>query len=186
LPARADNLAFIYPRHRCPMNLTANALSLVALAQLAPSPTASPAVTEPRVLAPPPAPPAPPRPGTPAYDQERAYRAGRLRETCISERGIRTIMESQDQSRAVAVASGEGRSIEQELGQAAHADPLDLDRLERALASRAAYQAAQQARRDREAISMLRRLSPEDRAIHARQLTPMMVFPLRQPCSSRP
>jgi hypothetical protein len=168
------------------MNLTAKALSLVWLAQLAPSVPVARTAPAPRVLAPSPAPPAPPRSGTWVSERDRAYRADRLRQKCLSERGIRLILDSQDQSTAEAVArsSVDERPIYQELGEAANAVPLDLQRLERALASRAAYQAAQQERFNREAIALLRRLSPGDRAIYAEELSPMRAYPARQPCPS--
>ena len=120
----------------------------------------------------------------PGYEQERAYRADRLREACLSEDAIRLIVDSQDRSRAAALASTEWRGIDEELAQAAHADPLDLGRLERALALRAQYQADQQARRDREAIALLRRLPPRDRAIYSRHLSVMSVFPPPPRCTT--
>jgi len=160
-------------------------LSLVVLAQLAPSSHTAQSAPARRVLTPPPAPPLPPGPGMRGYEEIRARRADQLRELCISDQGIRTIMDSDERARSAGMASiEEGHSINQELGEAANADPVDVERLGRALAARSAYQAAQAERRDREAVSLLRQLSPQDRAIYALQFTLMRAYPLRPPCRS--
>ena len=170
------------------MSLFVLTAAAIALAQPAPSArgTAPATSATPRVV-PPPAPPAPPVPGSRTHAQQRAERERRLSEACLSERGIRAILESEDRSQAAALRlRDEGRAIEEELGNAAHAAPLDLDRLERALAARTRYQADWQLRRDSERIALLRRLSPEDRAIFARDFTAMMVFPPPRRCLSSP
>lgn len=149
----------------------------------APGPPGSP---PPRIF-PPPAPPGPPLPGSPGEEQQRAAAAARWRAECVSERGIRTILDHQDQVRGAAQPFRDvGRAVAEEVGQAALTVPVDLVRLERALAANAEYQAAQHARRNRDEIVLLRRLSPEDRAIYARSLTGFATYPPARRCPSEP
>jgi hypothetical protein len=75
------------------------------------------------------------------------------------------------------------RAIDREQSEAANAVPLDLDRLERALAERERDQSARRALWDRQTIALLRRLSPHDRAIHARRHSLMMAWPPPPTCA---
>jgi len=106
-----------------------------------------------------------------------------LRQSCLSEPGIRTVIEAQDRARAAALALPDQRGIDRELSEAANAVPVDLDRLERALAARERDQSARRTLWDRETIALLRRLSPGDRGIHARRLSPMTAWPPPPSCA---
>ncbi|HEX8225634.1 MAG TPA: hypothetical protein VF605_17625 [Allosphingosinicella sp.] len=164
------------------MSLAVLLLPLLALAS--PSPQSGPAAAaRPPRLLPSPAPAAPPRPGTAGYAQEREFRERRLRESCLSEPGIRTVIEAQDRWRTAVPALPDQRELDRELSEAANAVPVDLGRLERALAARRHDQEARRASWDRETIALLRRLSPDDRGIHARGLSPMTAWPPPPTCA---
>jgi hypothetical protein len=81
------------------------------------------------------------------------------------------------------LAHPDQRGVDRELSEAANAVPVDLDRLERALAARERDQAARRAWWDRETLALLRRLSPDDRRIHARRLSPLTAWPPPLPCA---
>jgi hypothetical protein len=167
-------------------------IALSAILSLAPSiaagQAAEPATAPPAArIVPPPAPPPPPAPGSPAFARQQADRAERLRLDCLSERGIRIILEHEAASQAAARAGrDESVAVSRELAEAALTVPVDLDRLERALAADAALQSAHQARRSRDALALLRRLSPGDRAIYARNLTAMRMYPPQRTCLPDP
>lgn len=77
------------------------------------------------------------------------------------------------------------RAVRQELGEAALTAPIDLARLERALAADAAAQADFCAGLNASSMAVMRLLSPSDRAIFARRLT--VVSPASPPraCEGR-
>ena len=164
------------------MSLAVLVLPLLALASPSPQSGSAAAARPPRLL-PAPAPSAPPRPGTAGYAHERETRERRLRQSCLSEPGIRTVIEAVDRRRVAMLALPDQREVDRELSEAANAAPVDLDRLERALAARERDQIARRALWDRETVALLRRLSPDDRAIHARQLSPMTAWPPPPSCA---
>lgn len=106
-----------------------------------------------------------------------------MRETCLSEPGIRTVIEAEERRRTAMLALPDQQGINRELSEAATAVPVDLDRLERALAAREHDQTTRRTLWDRDTIALLRRLSPDDRVIHARQLSPMTIWPPPPTCA---
>jgi hypothetical protein len=136
---------------------------------------------------PPPAPPGPSRPGTQAFRIERDAYAATLRSNCVSEPGIAILIESWERNRAAAIASvPEGRAVAQELAEAALTMPIDMDRLERALAADHRFQQERAAERLGDRIATLRALSPADRILYGRRLTAMQPRTPARLCSSLP
>jgi uncharacterized membrane protein len=92
----------------------------------------------------------------------------------MSEAGMRVVIEGWTRNRAESgVASARWRAIEREKADAVYARPIDMERLAAALSADAEDEAERTRRRIEAGIAVLRRLSPEDRAIHARGFTTM-------------
>lgn len=123
---------------------------------------------------PPPVPPAPPAPGTAWFDRARADYIDKLRRSCLSEKGVTIAVEHWTRWHAAGDQRlGRERAVRQELGEAALTAPVDLVRLERALAADAAAQAEFRTALNENSMTVMRLLSPSDRAIFARRLTVM-------------
>ncbi len=147
---------------------------LVILAQLAPAPALPPVAdaSARSAFVPPPAPPPPPQPGTPEFARERTAQERRLREQCYSEAGVKLLIEHWTRQRAMPPETwAADRAAEIEVAEAAFAQPVDIDRLERAIRARAALRAERDAQRESERFELLRALSAADRAIYAREVT---------------
>lgn len=102
--------------------------------------------------------------------------ADRLRRECLSEAGIALIVADalrRNEPRAMAERRARSMAIEQELGAASFADPLDLDRLARAKTAYDANQNESRMQSTRDEIALIRRLSSADRTIFARRFTVM-------------
>lgn len=121
---------------------------------------------------PPPAPPAAAAPGTAIFQRQQQQLENQLRQSCLSEDGIRIAMEHwarlQDRTTERVKLSDQ---LQRDIATAAYATPVDLQALEAALTAQAEAQIAQEQIRLEDAIQLLRRLSPEDRAIYARRHT---------------
>jgi hypothetical protein len=136
---------------------------------------------------PPPSPPGLPRPGTEWFDRERANYIERLRRDCMSERGIAIAVESWARWHATSDArTRREHAARQELGEAALTAPIDLERLERALAADADNQLQWRREHNANAMAVMRRLSPADRVVYARRLTVMMPAVAPRTCPARP
>lgn len=89
----------------------------------------------------------------------------------MSEAGIAIAVKGWSESQAAARAEvADNDKIQRELGEAAYTAPIDINRLDRAAQARNAHQAEQSAEWTRRNIATLRKLSPEDRIIFARDL----------------
>lgn len=119
-------------------------------------------------------PPMPPPPNPVWIAEARDRHAESLRSKCLSERGVAAVIEIWWQFRMPDPARLQReRDLRQELGLAAYTDPVDLPRLERALAASEAFQAEHRDRAVADNIQILRRLAGADRVIYARSLTVM-------------
>jgi hypothetical protein len=95
-----------------------------------------------------------------------------LRSACLSNAGIEIAMRSWSKRVDAGLAdTTEYKAIEQEVGDAAHASPVDLVRLEKALQARDELAVRRQVSRHEEVMEVLKQLSPSDRAIYARRLS---------------
>ncbi|HEX8580517.1 MAG TPA: hypothetical protein VF655_13110 [Allosphingosinicella sp.] len=123
---------------------------------------------------PPPAPPAPPQPGTEAFDSQMDNYRAELRADCMTEAGIEAAVRYRVlQVRKSAAESPKHQAATREVAEAALTPPIDVDRLERAMAEQARVRNESAAAYDVNALSLLRALSPADRIIFARRLTIM-------------
>ncbi|HEY6815585.1 MAG TPA: hypothetical protein VI168_08605 [Croceibacterium sp.] len=148
-------------------------IPLVVLAQVA-APPALPPLPEARirVFVPPPVPPPPPAVASEEYERQRASHERRLREECYSAAGIKLHMEHWERTRIVPPEERvRSQAAEVELAEAAYAEPLDIDRLERAQRAKTLLQAEQSERRFTERVALLRSLPARDQAIYARGFT---------------
>lgn len=141
-------------------------LAAAAAAQIVPLPT--------------PAPPAP----NPAWIAEARDRyVESLRSKCMSERGIASVIEIWWPARQPdPVRFQRERDLRHELFQAAYADPVDLPRLEQALAASEAFQTEARDRVVADHVRILRSLRGSDRIIYARTLTLMQAALPAKPC----
>ncbi|MET0137891.1 MAG: hypothetical protein ABW192_05855, partial [Sphingobium sp.] len=99
-----------------------------------------------------------------------------MRRFCMSEAGVRIVIADAVRNQSAAILTAQlmqGRAIDQELGDAAYADPLDIGRLERAKRARDAHLAARIAAGTDRSIGLIRQLSLADRRIYARRLSVM-------------
>ena len=159
-------------------------LPLFALAQAVPPPVPSPA---PRLtFTPTPAPPPDPPPGTDAYRVVLDARLRRLRDQCYSQAAIDIIIEQEDLAKARRRDLSEWNAIVREVAEAAYAEPLDIERLTRAMAVREQAQALQQVRFSKERLAILHLLPPADQVIFARSLSVLKPYhdPAQHPCGS--
>ena len=118
--------------------------------------------------------PMPPPPNAAWLAVGRDSYAERLRSQCMSERGVAAVIEIWWRTHQPDPAELQReRALRQELGEAAYTDPVDLPRLERALAASEAFQARHRDRFVAEQVSTLRALTGPDRVVYARTLTPM-------------
>lgn len=147
------------------------ALPLVVLAQLALPPL--PEAPARPVFVPAPAPSPPPGPGTELYEAQRSTRERELRRECYSEAGIRLIMEHWVRARTMAPETRAAiEAAELELAEAAYAEPIDIDRLERAIHARTLVQTEVEIGRADERVTLLRSLPAADQAIYVKGFTP--------------
>ncbi|WP_447930022.1 hypothetical protein [Sphingopyxis fribergensis] len=132
------------------------ALSLLAQATFGPPPTA-PAIAA---------------PGSESFQREQRDYEDQLRQSCISENGIRLAVENWASNRARAANSPiKPDRLEYDIAEAAYAQPVDMARLERAIRASAKARSDDEMIRAENGIQLLRRLSPQDRAIYARRFT---------------
>jgi hypothetical protein len=118
-------------------------------------------------LVPPPSPPA-----MQADDAAAQRYAESLRRSCLSERGVSVVIASWRRWMADSVGRvAFQKRVLEELGQAAASNPVDVDRLDRALAARRKEQADWFIAEDAQSIEVMRGLSPLDRLIFAQRLT---------------
>lgn len=109
-------------------------------------------------------------PPAPPWGQAEQF-ADRLRRACMSEAGIAIAVKDWSEGQAAARAgAADNDKIQRELGEAAYTAPIDVSRLDRAAQARNAHQAEQSAEWTRRTIATLRKLSPQDRIIFARDL----------------
>ena len=121
-------------------------------------------------------PPGPPQlaPEGPVFEQRRAKYAEDLRRACLSEEGVSIAVEAWEQGqRQGPERASRQRAVDNEVGAAVFAQPIDIARVESALRARSNLQAQFSAERNDRSIEVLKRLSPEDRVIFARRLTGM-------------
>lgn len=145
----------------------------------------SPAMAQPALVAPP-VPPAPPTPGSEWFDRARAEYVDGLRRSCLSEGGIAIAVEHWTEWHAGAAERlRHERTVRQELGEAALTVPVDLDRLERALAADTAAQAGFRTALNANSMRIMHRLSRADRIIFARRLTVMSPASPAKKCAAR-
>ncbi len=122
-------------------------------------------------------------PPAPAWGRAEEVANG-FRRTCLSEKGVAIALKGWAEGQAAAKAQqSEHVRIERELSEAAYASPIDLDRLERAAQARNTDQARYIAENTRSEIATLRRLSPEDRLIYARNLATYRPEAIVRTCS---
>lgn len=89
----------------------------------------------------------------------------------MSEAGIAIAVKGWSESQAAARAEvADNDKIQRELGEAAYTAPIDVNRLDSAAQARNTLQARQEAERTRRDIETLRKMSPQDRIIFARDL----------------
>lgn len=116
--------------------------------------------------------PAPPQPHPSWLAEARDRYVEDLRSKCMSQRGIEAVLEIWWPARQPDPARGRReRALREELFQAAYADPLDLPRLERALAASEGFQTEARDRVVADHVRILRSLTGPDRAVYARTLT---------------
>lgn len=109
-------------------------------------------------------------PPTPPWGQAEQF-ADRLRRACMSEAGIAIAVKGWSESQAAAKAEvADNDKMQRELGEAAYTAPIDVNRLDSAAQARNTLQARQEAERTRRDIETLRKMSPQDRIIFARDL----------------
>jgi hypothetical protein len=95
-----------------------------------------------------------------------------LKRACMSDAGIAIAAASWGRWLAETEASrATSNAIETELGLAAYSTPIDVDRLERAARARDADQARRLVDSLTRSFDVMRKLSPNDRAIFARRLS---------------
>ena len=168
------------------MNRALLALPLAALILGAAPPPLPPMADAPSkpVFLPTPAPPPPPAPGSPWYAEQRASEERRLREECYSAAAIRLIIDHNERMRTVTPeARAAGDAVQREVAEAAYTTPLDLDRLERAVAARDRLQAEGDARRRAQGLALLRSLPAADQAIYAREFSLLRPAAPQRSCS---
>jgi len=149
-------------------------LPLFVLAQAAPLP---PLEARPLTFTPTPAPPPEPAPGTEAYRVVRDARERALRIQCYSDAAIGIILEQEDRAKAQRPDPAGWSAIVREVAEAAYAEPLDLDRLARAIAERERAQAEQQTRFTEDRLTILHLLPPADQVLFARSLSVLKPYP---------
>lgn len=117
-----------------------------------------------------PAPPAPP--GSEIYQAELQRYENQLRRACLSEPGIRVLVQSWAASRAkFADRKPTWQQLEIDVATAAYADPVNMERLAIALRAKAAARSNDEMAQADDGIALLRQLSAKDRAIYARRFT---------------
>jgi hypothetical protein len=153
-----------------------SAAPLVIIAQAA-APTTPPVA----VYVPPPAPPPDIAVMAATNATQRALYEASLRRRCYSEAAIKLILEDNVAALAASRAMQDRqRAVLTELSVAADATPFDLARLEAARKTWRKLEAQLEEERDRRQFQLLRRLSPPDQAIYARQFAIYMAFPPRR------
>ena len=123
-------------------------------------------------FAPPPTAPAIATPGSETFLLEQRNYETELRQACISANGVNLIVESWTRNRVRAASSPvKPYELEYDIAEAAYAQPVDIERLERAIRASAKTKSDREAENTDNEIQLLRRLSPPDRAIYARRFT---------------
>ena len=108
-----------------------------------------------------------------------------LREQCISEDGIKLIVEHWVRDQAAGNARlPQIRKNEETIANAAYSNPTDLAALERGLLEQARRSGEAAQRIAEGTIENLRDLSPQDRAIYARRVTTMRPATPPKRCSA--
>lgn len=119
-----------------------------------------------------PTPPAIAAPGSEIFQREQRNYEDELRQSCMTENGIRLVIERWASNRARAANSPvKPATLEYDVAVAAYAQPLNMARLEQAIRANAKARSDAETIRTESGIELLRRLSPLDRAIHARSFT---------------
>ena len=118
--------------------------------------------------------PAPAPPSAAWIAEAKRQKVESLRSQCMSERGIASVLEIWWPARQPDPARFQReRGLRYELFQAAYADPVDLPRLERALAASEDFQTEARDRVVADHIRILRSLRGPDRVVYARTLSLM-------------
>lgn len=138
------------------------------------------------VFTPTPVPPPEPQPGTEAYRVVQDARLRNLRSQCYSDVAIDIIVEQEDLAKARRADLSAWNAIVREVAEAAYAEPLDLERLARAVEARDRAQSEQQKRFSEERLAIMQLLPPEDRIIFARSLSVLKPYPgpIERTCGS--
>lgn len=111
-------------------------------------------------------------PPSPPPADDYASIAGPLKRACMSDAGVALVVKNRLEERQENQADiSNFRAIYQQVGDAAHADPIDVVRLGRALQVQIDYQHSRSEERNRRSIRILEHLSAPDRAIYARTLS---------------
>ncbi|MFM5885342.1 MAG: hypothetical protein ACKOQ3_08485 [Novosphingobium sp.] len=121
---------------------------------------------------PPPSPPALAFPGSEVFRAEQLQFENELRHACISERGIRILIDRWTTNRTTASARNPSwQQLEIEVAKAAYAEPVDMKQFESAMRAKAAARANDELKQAEDAISVLQKLPAKDRVIYARRYT---------------
>src|SRR5688572_30545267 len=136
---------------------------------------------------PPPAPTPPPQPGTDAFERDLERYRNDLRVACITERGIRIAVEHRNRLReSSALREAARRAATREVAEAALTPPIDVERLAAAIINQTEIRRQDTEDYDANIISLMRQLSPADRASFGPRVTildpapPPRVCPLPQ------
>lgn len=121
---------------------------------------------------PPPSAPAMAAPGSEVYQREQRNYEEQLRQSCLSEDGIRLVIESWASNRARAASNPVSVDrLQYDIAMAAYAEPINMAQLEQAIKANAKMRSEAETIAAENGIQLLRRLSPHDRAIFARRFT---------------
>lgn len=145
------------------------ALSFLAQAAFAPPATVAPLAA----------------PGSEIFEREQLQFERELRQSCISEAGVRLVVENWVANRTRAISrSATPRKLQYDIAAAAYAQPVDMAQLEQAIRAEVQMRVEDEATRVEDSIQLLRRLSSKDRAIYARRFTWMQ--PTTPPLTCKP
>ena len=129
--------------------------------------------------------PAPPRVLEPPLSERREQYARTLRERCMSQAGVQIVLASWEAGQlAGPTRVKKTQDAARELAEAALSDPLQMDRLERAIIANADQQTAFQRDFARNEVAILKKLKGKDQTIFARMTT--QAQPLTPPKRCRP
>ena len=130
--------------------------------------------------------PAPSRMLEPPLNERREQYARTLHEKCMSRAGVQIVLASWEARQLAGPNhSKKTQATARELAEAALSDPLQTDRLERAIIADADQQTAFQRDFARDQVAILKQLKGDDRTIYARMTTPAQPLTPPKRCGAR-